>query len=176
MARTLDVYMHRELVGHLIQDNGGQMVFDYAESWLQRPDATLLSHSLPLRRGRFTRKECRGYLAGFCPMRANARLLPAIWASANGTITRCWSGSAGSARALSRLLPLAKPFPPSMTITARFPRRNWPGFFGNFRAVRCWLARPVFVSRWLVPKTKLPCAWKAMLFRSLWAARPAHTF
>ena len=50
MARTLDVYQHRELVGHLIQDDGGQMVFDYAESWLQKPDATPLSHSLPLRR------------------------------------------------------------------------------------------------------------------------------
>ena len=146
MARTLDVYMHRELVGHLIQDNGGQMVFDYAESWLQRPDATLLSHSLPLRRGRFTRKECRGYLAGFCPMRANARLLPAIWASANGTITRCWSGSAGSARAQSRLFPLAKPCPRWTTTTGRFPRQSWRRFSGNFRAVRCWLAKLEFAS------------------------------
>ncbi len=67
MARTLDVYLHRELVGHLIQDDGGQMVFDYAESWLQRPGATSLSHSLPLRRERFTRKECRGYFAGILP-------------------------------------------------------------------------------------------------------------
>ena len=50
MAKTLDVYLHRELVGHLIQNDGGQMVFDYAESWLQKPGATPLSHSLPLRR------------------------------------------------------------------------------------------------------------------------------
>jgi serine/threonine-protein kinase HipA len=40
MAKTLDVYLHRELVGHLIQNNGGQMVFDYAGSWLQKPSAT----------------------------------------------------------------------------------------------------------------------------------------
>ncbi len=67
MARTLDVYLHRELVGHLIQNDGGQMVFDYAASWLQRLDATPLSHSLPLRQKRFTRKECRGYFAGVLP-------------------------------------------------------------------------------------------------------------
>jgi serine/threonine-protein kinase HipA len=67
MARTLDVYLHHELVGHLIQDDGGQMVFDYAESWLEKPDATPLSHSLPLRRERFNRSECRGYFAGILP-------------------------------------------------------------------------------------------------------------
>ena len=67
MAKTLDVYLHRELIGHLIQNDGGQMVFDYAESWLEKPGATPLSHSLPLRRKRFTRKECRGYFAGVLP-------------------------------------------------------------------------------------------------------------
>ena len=40
MARTLDVYLHNELVGQLVQDDGGQMVFDYAESWLNKPGAT----------------------------------------------------------------------------------------------------------------------------------------
>ncbi|MDR3722930.1 MAG: type II toxin-antitoxin system HipA family toxin [Terracidiphilus sp.] len=67
MAKTLDVYLHRELVGHLIQNDGGQMVFDYAESWLEKSGATPLSHSLPLREKRFTRKECRGYFAGVLP-------------------------------------------------------------------------------------------------------------
>ena len=67
MAKTLDVYLHRELIGHLIQNDGGQMDFDYAESWLEKPGATPLSHSLPLRRKRFTRKECRGYFAGVLP-------------------------------------------------------------------------------------------------------------
>jgi len=67
MAKTLDVYLLRELVGHLIQNDGGQMVFDYAASWLQKPGATPLSHSLPLREKRFTRKECRGYFAGVLP-------------------------------------------------------------------------------------------------------------
>jgi serine/threonine-protein kinase HipA len=75
MARTLDVYLHRELVGHLIQNDGGQMVFDYAECWLQRPDATPLSHSLPLRPKRFTRKECRGYFAGVLPEESKREII-----------------------------------------------------------------------------------------------------
>lgn len=67
MARTLDVYLHRDLVGHLIQGAGGQMVFDYVESWLGKPGACPLSQSLPLRKERFTRKECRGFFAGVLP-------------------------------------------------------------------------------------------------------------
>jgi hypothetical protein len=30
MAKTLDVYLHNELTGQLIQDDGGQTVFEYA--------------------------------------------------------------------------------------------------------------------------------------------------
>jgi serine/threonine-protein kinase HipA len=71
----MDVYLHRELVGHLIQNDGGQMVFDYAASWLQRPDATPLSHSLPLRQKRFTRKECRGYFAGVLPEESKREII-----------------------------------------------------------------------------------------------------
>jgi serine/threonine-protein kinase HipA len=75
MARTLDVYLYRELVGHLIQNDGGHMVFDYAESWLQRPAAMPLSHSLPLRQKRFTRKECRGYFAGVLPEESKREII-----------------------------------------------------------------------------------------------------
>ena len=75
MAKTLDVYLHRELVGHLIQNDGGQMVFDYAASWLQRPDATPLSQSLPLRLERFPRKECRGYFAGVLPEESKREII-----------------------------------------------------------------------------------------------------
>lgn len=67
MARTLDVYLHDELAGHLIQDSGGQMGFAYAESWLARPGATPLSQSLPLKKGRFKGKECRGFFGGILP-------------------------------------------------------------------------------------------------------------
>ena len=67
MARTLDVYLHSDLIGHLIQGDGGDMVFDYVESWLNKPGATPLSQSLPLRKKRFKRNECRGFFAGILP-------------------------------------------------------------------------------------------------------------
>ena len=75
MARTLDVYLHNELVGHLIQDDGGQMVFDYSERWLQKPGATPLSQSLPLRKERFKRNECRGFFAGILPEESKREII-----------------------------------------------------------------------------------------------------
>src|SRR5208282_6556842 len=75
MARTLDVYLHNELVGHLVQDDGGQMVFDYAESWLQKPGATPLSQSLPLRNMHFKRNESRGFFAGILPEESKREII-----------------------------------------------------------------------------------------------------
>jgi len=75
MAKTLDVYLHNDLVGHLVQDDGGGMVFDYVESWLNKPGATPLSQSLPLRAKRFKRKECRGYFAGILPEEAKREII-----------------------------------------------------------------------------------------------------
>ena len=67
MPRTLDVYLHRRLVGKLVQDEHGQMVFRYTSSWLGVADVIGLSHSLPLREEPFGRKECRGFFAGLLP-------------------------------------------------------------------------------------------------------------
>ncbi len=67
MVRTLDVYLHRDLVGRLIQDEHGQMSFQYAESWLNSAGAVPLSHSLLLRKEEFNRNECRGFFAGILP-------------------------------------------------------------------------------------------------------------
>src|SRR4051794_9468094 len=67
MARTLDVYLLDDLTGHLRQDDGGEIVFEYVESWLSNPVAAPLSQSLPLRKKRFKRKECRGYFGGILP-------------------------------------------------------------------------------------------------------------
>jgi serine/threonine-protein kinase HipA len=75
MARTLDVYLQSELVGHLIQDDGGQMVFDYAERWLHKPGAIPLSQSLPLRKERFKRNECRGFFAGILPEESKREII-----------------------------------------------------------------------------------------------------
>ncbi len=94
MARMLDVYPDEHTVGHLIQDDGGQMSFEYLESWLAQPGAALLSQSLPLRKERFPAKECRDFSVAFCRKRVNAKSSPAIWASARATTTPCLNRSA----------------------------------------------------------------------------------
>ncbi|MCL4178855.1 MAG: type II toxin-antitoxin system HipA family toxin [Verrucomicrobia bacterium] len=67
MARSLDVYLHRHRIGQLIQNQHGQVVFDYADSWLKNSLAIPLSQSLPLTQRHFTSKECRGFFAGVLP-------------------------------------------------------------------------------------------------------------
>ncbi len=78
MSRALDVYLNRDLVGHLIQDDGGQMVFDYDKAWLENPDAVALSHSLPLREERFTQRQCRGFFGGVLPEEGNREVIAKI--------------------------------------------------------------------------------------------------
>src|SRR5580700_2385662 len=75
MARMLDVYLHEHLVGHLIQDEGGQMSFEYLESWLAQPGAAVLSQSLPLRKERFPAKECRGFFGGVLPEESKREII-----------------------------------------------------------------------------------------------------
>jgi serine/threonine-protein kinase HipA len=67
MDRILDVYLHRNLTGTLIQNQHGEMLFAYTESWLKNTRAKPLSHSLPLRKERFTRHECKGFFGGILP-------------------------------------------------------------------------------------------------------------
>src|ERR1017187_9548754 len=67
MPRTLDVYLHRHLIGKLVQNDHGHMVFDYVESWLTNPTAIPLSQSLPLTKRHFNRNDCRGFFAGILP-------------------------------------------------------------------------------------------------------------
>ena len=78
MARTLNVYHDRELVGQLIQDDGGQINFSYDESWLGRPEPMPLSRSLPLREEPFTQKECRGFFGGILPEEHNRKVIARI--------------------------------------------------------------------------------------------------
>src|SRR4051812_39468575 len=75
MARTLDVYLLDDLTGHLRQDDGGEIVFEYVESWLSNPVAAPLSQSLPLRKKRFRRKECRGYFGGILPEESKREII-----------------------------------------------------------------------------------------------------
>lgn len=75
MARTLNVYLRRQLVGQLIQDEHGQMTFCYAESWLNDAKAIPLSHSLPLRKERFSRNGCQGFFAGILPEQSKREII-----------------------------------------------------------------------------------------------------
>jgi len=75
MARTLDVYLHHDLVGHLVQDDSGEVIFEYVESWLAKPGATPLSQSLPLRKRPFQRKECRGFFSGILPEQSKREII-----------------------------------------------------------------------------------------------------
>jgi len=51
------------------------MIFQYAESWLDRPGASALSQSMPLRKERFSRNECRGYFGGILPEESNREII-----------------------------------------------------------------------------------------------------
>lgn len=78
MARTLNIYYERELVGQLIQGGSGQMSFRYGESWLGRQEPIALSRSLPLREEPFTQKECRGFFGGILPEENNRKVIARI--------------------------------------------------------------------------------------------------
>ena len=75
MARTLDVYIGDDITGHLIQDDGGQMSFTYAEDWLNKQGSVPLSQSLPLRSEPFKGKECRGFFGGILPEEAKREII-----------------------------------------------------------------------------------------------------
>ena len=75
MPNSLDVYLQSDLVGHLSQDTGGQMHFQYVESWLDGSGAAPLSQSLPLRKERFSQKECRGYFGGILLEASNREIV-----------------------------------------------------------------------------------------------------
>ncbi len=75
MARVLDVYLKEDLVGQLEQDDSGAMRFRYAETWLATKGAIPLSVSLPLRRERFGRNECRPFFAGLLPEENSRKLI-----------------------------------------------------------------------------------------------------
>jgi len=75
MARTLDVYVGDDIVGQLVQDDGGQMSFGYAESWLNKEGTVPLSQSLPLRTERFRARECRAFFAGILPEESKREII-----------------------------------------------------------------------------------------------------
>lgn len=78
MARTLNVYLEQQLIGHLVQDDGGQMLFRYAEAWLESSENFPISRSLPLREEEFKQKECKGFFGGILPEQGNRTVIAKI--------------------------------------------------------------------------------------------------
>ena len=75
MSKQLDVYLHDSLAGQLEQDKHGRISFAYDPSWLNQPNSVPLSHSLPLRTGRYQGKECQGFFAGVLPEEQNREII-----------------------------------------------------------------------------------------------------
>lgn len=75
MTGTLDVYLHTTLIGHLIQDDHGQTLFEYNTDWLKNPNAIPLSISLPLQEGTFGEKYCKPFFAGVLPETPKRKLI-----------------------------------------------------------------------------------------------------
>lgn len=75
MSRTLDVFLHRQLVGTLTQNNHGEIVFEYDEKYLGNPAARALSQSLPLAGKRFNRRQCRPFFAGVLPEESKREII-----------------------------------------------------------------------------------------------------
>lgn len=75
MNGTLNVYLHTSLIGHLIQDDHGQTLFEYDPDWLKNPIAVPLSLSLPLQQKTFGEKQCRPFFAGVLPDDAKRRII-----------------------------------------------------------------------------------------------------
>jgi serine/threonine-protein kinase HipA len=67
MTRTLDIWWDGRLVGHLTQNQHGELGFAYAPEWLTSDDTPPLSASLPKRPEPFTRRECRPFFGGLLP-------------------------------------------------------------------------------------------------------------
>lgn len=67
MTRVLAVWWDGRLVGHLKQNEHGDLGFVYAASWLDDAGSPALSVSLPRREKPFSRRECRPFFSGLLP-------------------------------------------------------------------------------------------------------------
>lgn len=137
MAKTLDVYLHSDLVGHLVQDAGGRMVFDYVESWLNKPGATPLSQSLPLRTRRFNRNECRGYFAGILPEESKREIIARNLGISARNDYAMLERIGGNARVLSLSCPPANPCLNAITAIESSQPKNSRRFLKNSPSAPC---------------------------------------
>ena len=67
MTRTLSVWWEGAVVGTLRVNEHGEMGFAYSPTWLEDPQRTAISFSLPKRPEPFKQRQCRPFFAGLLP-------------------------------------------------------------------------------------------------------------
>lgn len=75
MTKTLDVYLHKKIIGKLIQDINGNLSFAYSLDWLADLNATKISCSLPLQQEVFKKKYCQAFFEGILPEATQRKLI-----------------------------------------------------------------------------------------------------
>lgn len=114
MARSLHVYLYRDRVGDLVQDDHGEMTFQYADGWLANDHAAPLSQSLPLRHEAYSRRECVAFFNGVLPEGAQReRIAQNLGISARNDFTMLEGIGGECAGAVTFLLPGAS-LPPDL--------------------------------------------------------------
>lgn len=111
MARVLDVYFHRNKVGQLTQDDGGQMGFCYAPEWLDSSGAVALSQSLPLGGEAFSQKECQGFFGGILPEESKRELVARNLGISPGNDFAMISDIGGECAGAVTFMPAGAPLP-----------------------------------------------------------------
>lgn len=78
MSRTLNVYLHDQIAGQLVQAETGQLTFTYDADYLS-VSKQAVSVSMPLREQAYTDDTARPYFSGLLPdERARHRLAAAL--------------------------------------------------------------------------------------------------
>lgn len=67
VRQELDVFWGDRTVGQYYRTGNGLEAFVYSRTYLERPDASPISHSLPLRTEPFARRKLRPFFAGLLP-------------------------------------------------------------------------------------------------------------
>lgn len=67
MAERLQVFWGPALVGHLVQEESGRLVFQYTAGWLEQERARPISLSLPLQAETHAERPTRAFFAGLLP-------------------------------------------------------------------------------------------------------------
>lgn len=67
MSRILDVYLHEIFAGKLTQNDAGQLLFAYDETYLSIPDLPQISISLPKIPGTYKENNVRSFFSGLLP-------------------------------------------------------------------------------------------------------------